>query len=386
MKSFNRNVEQIEPSASLLVMDKARKLQSEGKRVISLGGGEPDFPTPEKIRAAAKASMDAGNTHYVAGKGLPELRKAISRKLQTENGISCTADNILVTPGGKFAIYLALNAMLNPGDEALIMDPSWVSYAPIVGLCSAKPVGIGLEFDNNYAITEEKLESACTERTKVLIINSPNNPTGRVLTQEEAQIIANFVLRHDLYVVADEVYEKLCFDGRKHISLGSIASIAERVVTVNGFSKCVAMTGWRMGYLAASDELMKRIFKISQHTATCVPGFSQIGAIEAFDCAEEIEQMRLSYARRRDFFVDGLNKIPGFCCHKPEGAFYAWVGIEKDGMDSAALAQYILEQAQVACVPGTAYGASSDGFVRFSFANAQEDLEQALAAMTRAFS
>ena len=386
MRSFNQNVERIQPSASLLVMDRARQLRAEGVKIIDLGGGEPDFETPERVRLAAKADMDAGDTHYVAGKGLPSLREAIARKLREENGIPCTAEEVLVTPGGKFAIYLALTAILNPGDEALVLDPSWVSYAPIVQACGGTAVNVGLSFEDNYRITREKLEGAAGPRTKVLVVNSPNNPSGRVLTREEAETIASFAAERDLFVISDEVYETIRYDGRPHISPASLPGMAERTVTVNGFSKCAAMTGWRLGYLAACSLLLGRIFRLFQHTSTCVSGFIQTGAIQAFACGEEMEAMRRSYEGRRDLFVDGLNRIPGFTCRKPEGAFYAWAKVDRDGMSAEAVAQYILEKAQVACVPGTAYGASCEGFVRFSFANSEEDLREALARMERAFS
>ena len=386
MRSFNHNITQIQPSASLLIMDKARKMQSEGAHIISLAGGEPDFVTPQRICSAAKESMDNGNTHYVAGKGILPLRKAICNKLQTENGITCTPEDILVTPGGKFGIYLALTALLNPGDEALIMDPSWVSYAPIVQACGATPIEIGLSFSENYQITRENLENACTERTKVLVINSPNNPTGRMLSESEISVIIAFVKEKDLFIVADEIYEKIRYDNRAHFSLGAIPSIADQVITVNGFSKCVAMTGWRLGYVVACQAIMKNIYRLYQHTATCVSGFVQIGALQAFQCEQEIEAMRQQYARRRDFFVDGLNEIPDFTCRKPEGAFYAWAKIEKDHMNSEELATFILDNAGVACVPGSAYGKNCEGFVRFSFANTDEDLREALRRMKLAFS
>lgn len=386
MRDFNHKIAQIQPSASLVIMDKARTMQSEGAEIISLAGGEPDFVTPQRICSAAKASMDDGNTHYVAGKGILPLREAVCHKLQTENGIACTPENILITPGGKFGIYLALTALLNPGDEALIMDPSWVSYAPIVQASGAVPVGIGLSFADDYQITREKLETACTERTKVLIVNSPNNPTGRMLNEKEVAVIAAFAKEKDLFIVADEIYEKIRYDNRAHFSLGAIPSIAEQVITVNGFSKCVAMTGWRLGYVVACQTIMKNMYRLYQHTATCVSGFAQTGALQAFQCDQEIEEMRLQYARRRDFFVDGLNEIPGITCRKPEGAFYAWAKIEKDHMDSRELAEFILDKAGVACVPGPAYGKGCEGFVRFSFANTDEDLHEALRRMKLAFS
>lgn len=386
LERFNRNIDCLKPSASLVIMDKARAMIAEGRNVISLAGGEPDYPTPERICEAAKKSIDEGNTHYVAGKGILPLRKKLAGKLKRDNGIVCDPENILVTPGGKFGVYLAVTALLNPGEEALIMDPSWVSYAPMVNACGGIPVEIGLKYEDNYRITEEVLNAVYTDQTKLLIINSPNNPTGRMITEEEAGAIVRFVKKTGIYVIADEVYEKLRYDGNSHISLGSYKEIADQVITMNGFSKAVAMTGWRLGYLAGSGEVMKRIYKLSQHTATCVSGFSQEAAIVALDCEEEMESMRKGYEVRRKMFVEGLNKIPGVSCRYPEGAFYAWVKIEKDNMTSMELADFLLEKAEIACVPGDAYGLGGEKCVRFSFATAAEDLQEVLRRMKKALS
>lgn len=375
---FNRDIASLPASASMVLMDKARSMKADGIDVISLAGGEPDFDTPAPALLKGIQGLTNGHTHYTAGRGIPVLRKRIAKKLLEENGISCTPDEILVTPGGKAAIYTAVRTLINPGEEVLIPDPSWVSYGPIVLAAAGVPVHIPLTFETGYAITEEALEHCITEKTRVLIVNSPNNPTGRVMTQEEANAIAAVALRHDLMIISDEIYEKIIFDGRKHISLASNPTIADRVITVNGHSKCAAMTGWRLGYLHAAKEVVDQIFRLYQHVFTCVGEYVQEAGAVALDCMDDIELMRKSYQDRRDSFVGALNAIPGVNCLMPEGAFYAWVSIDYKGMDATAIADYLLEQAHVATVPGYAYGAECGNCIRMCFAAAPSELEEAV--------
>jgi len=261
----------------------------------------------------------------------------------------------------------------------IILDPAWVSYESIVQAASGVAVHASLDFAQGYAITEQVLEQCVSSRSRVLIVNSPNNPTGRVMTGQEARTIADFALRHDLMIVADEIYEKLLFDGHKHISLGSMPEIADRVVTVNGLSKCVAMTGWRLGYLTAAQEVVDRIYLFYQHVFTCLAEFVQEAALRAFDCHSEIEQMRLSYQARRDRFVGALQAIPGLRCIVPEGAFYAWAWVDYQGMDANEMATFLLEKAHVVVVPGGAYGENGKQCIRMCFAAAQEELDKATA-------
>ena len=381
---FNHDISSLPPSASMVLMDKARSMKAQGIDVISLAGGEPDFDTPAPALLKGIQGLTNGHTHYTAGRGIPALRKRIAKKLQEENGIVCTPDEILVTPGGKASIYVAIRTLINPGEEVLIPDPSWVSYGPIVLASAGVPVHVPLTFETGYAITEEVLEQRVTEKTRVLIINSPNNPTGRVMTQTEADAIAAVALRHDLMIISDEIYEKIIFDGRKHISLASNPAIADRVVTVNGHSKCAAMTGWRLGYLHAAKEVVDQMFRLYQHVFTCLGEYVQEAGAVALDCTEEIEMMRQSYQDRRDSFVGALNAIPGVNCLVPEGAFYAWVSIDYQGMDANAVADYLLEQAHVATVPGYAYGKECGNCIRLCFAAAPAELEEAAARIRAA--
>ena len=372
---MNRNIEKMKPSASVQLMAKAKQMKKLDPGVIDLAGGEPDFATPDRITVATIRSLTEGNTHYMVGPGIPELRQAIRDKLEQENGIVCSADTILVTPGGKNAIYLALQAMLNPGDEVIILNPAWVTYEPAVIAAGGEPVCVDLDYRNDYAITAEKLEGAYTGKTRLLIINYPNNPTGRILHAEEADVLEAFLLNHpEVYLLSDEIYEAIVFDGKKSVSMASRPAVRDRVITVNGFSKSVAMTGWRMGYLAASEPVYKAIYKLYQHSLTCVNSFLQVGAVEAFSCQKEIEEMRKVYAYRRDLLVNALNAIPGVSFVAPEGAFYAWVRFDIRGMSATQISEYLLEEAKIVGVPGNAYGEKQASYLRFSFATATEEL------------
>lgn len=377
--TFNHAIESLEPSQSIKYIEKSKIMKMEGIDVIGLGGGDPDFPTPEKICKAAYEGMTVKqNTHYTLGRGIPALRERIARKLKEENGIDCTEANILVTPGGKMAIYNAVRAMLNEGDEVLLMEPCWVSYAPIIQASGGKPVSVGLTYENQYRITAAALEEVTTDKTKMVIINYPCNPTGKILHEDEAAELLSYMKAHpDVVLLSDEVYEKIIYDGNKHISMASFPEIADRVITINGFSKCAAMTGWRLGYACASKDIMDHMVSLWQHMMTCTSGFIQDGGVVALDCQEEFEEMRKCYDERRKAFIGALNKIPRVSCEYPEGAFYAWVKFDIPGKDSYEICDYLLEEARVVGVPGDAYGLGGAQCLRFSFANSMEDLMEA---------
>ena len=378
---FNREIAALQPSASIALMDKARAMKAQGMDVISLAGGEPDFDTPEVAAQAGIRGILRGKTHYTAGRGIPTLRERLAKKLRDENGICCGASSVLVTPGAKAAIYCAVRTLVNPGDEVMILDPSWVSYESIVQAASATAVHVPLSFADGYTISREVFESCVSEKSRILIINTPNNPTGRVITEKEAKVIADFAMQYDLMVIADEIYEKILFDGSKHISLASNPEIAERVVTVNGLSKCAAMTGWRLGYLTAAQEVVDQIYLFYQHVFTCVPEFAQEAAVAALDATEAVEAMRVSYQQRRDSFIADLQALPGFSCIVPEGAFYAWARVDYHGMDADAVAKFLLEEAHVVTVPGGAYGENSKNCIRMCFAADSAELKEAVKRM-----
>jgi aspartate aminotransferase len=365
-------------SATVQVMNKARALKRQGVDIMDLGGGDPDFDTPEHIQTAAIESMRSGNTHYVASSGIPELRKAIAKKLVQDNGVEVDPEKgIIVTPGGKLALYQVAMTLINEGDEVILPEPAWVTYPPVIELPGGTVVRLNLKAENGFTMTAGALNSLITPRTKAIFLNSPSNPTGKVLTRGEMEIIAAAAKANDLYVVTDEMYEKIIFDGREHISIASLPGMLERTIIVNGHSKAYAMTGWRLGWLAGPVEIVKEIAKIQEQTATCAASFTQVAGVAALEGPQEpVYRMNAEYERRRNFFVDMLNDIPHVTCFKPEGAFYAFPKFDL-GMSSIQLTDMLLEKARVAGTPGSAFGTAGDGHVRFSFASAPEVLETA---------
>ena len=377
---FNKSISSIPVSASLAINEKAKAMRAAGKDVITLAAGEPDFDTPDRARIAGIRAISEGHTHYTESRGIRPLREGIARMLREDRGIDCTADNILMAPGGKYAIYETVRTLIDPGEgqEVMILNPGWVSYASIVSAAGGVPVGVELTFEENYHITRLALEKVVSPRTRLLIMNHPNNPTGCVLSREEAECIADFALDHELLILSDEVYSTIVYDGAESVSPASIARVADHVITVNGFSKCAAMTGWRLGYICAPREIVDMVQMLNQHTMSCLSEFAMEAALEALQCKDETAAMVESYRHRRDFFVAGLNAIPGVTCHVPKGTFYAWAKVDLDGRDSREIAEYLLEEAGVATVPGDAYGLGGAQCIRMSFATAENDLREAL--------
>ena len=380
---FNKSISSIPASASLAINEKAKAMRAAGKDVITLAAGEPDFNTPDRARIAGIRAISQGHTHYTESRGIRPLREGIARMLREDRGIVCAADNILMAPGGKYAIYETVRTLIDPGEgqEVMILNPGWVSYAPIVLAAGGVPVGVELTFEENYHVTRQALEKVVSPRTRLLIINYPNNPTGCVLSREEAECIADFALDHELLILSDEMYSTIVYDGTESVSPASIARAADHVITVNGFSKCVAMTGWRLGYICAPREIVDMVQMLNQHTMSCLSEFAMEAALEALQCKDEMAAMVESYRHRRDFFVTGLNDIPGVTCHAPKGTFYAWAKVELDGKNSREIADYLLEEAGVATVPGDAYGLGGTSCIRMSFATAEGDLREALRRM-----
>lgn len=375
---LNRNIMGLKPSASLEFMRKAKELKAAGVDVVDLAGGEPDFDTPAPIIEEAYRQMKAGFTHYTVGQALPELLEKLAVKLKEENNIICRPDEIMVTPGGKNGIYLAVRAILNPGDEVLYLDPAWVSYVPIIQTASGVPVSIKLSYENDYRVTYDALKEKATEKTKLLIINYPNNPTGKILSAEELDDIEKFMLEYPkVLLLSDEVYERIVFDGKKTISPASRPSIRDRVVTVNGFSKSAAMTGWRLGYVAAPREILVPAYKLFQHSLSCVSGFVQKAAVVALDCQQEMDEMVRLYEERRNVFLGKLNTIDGIEAKLPDGAFYAWIKCDKNNMTDREVCEYLLNEAKVVGVPGSSYGEGGEGCLRYSFANSMDALMEA---------
>lgn len=374
---MNQDIVNIRKSIVRAIKDEAKALIHEGANVINLASGEPDFDTPKLIRDVAIENIQKGNTHYAPGKGLLKLRKAIQEKLEKDNQIVTTEDNIIVTYGAKMAIYIAVRACISKGDEVIILAPSWVSYAEIVRASGGVPVTLMLDDSDNYTLTYEKLKALGSDKTRMIIVCTPNNPTGKILESFEIEALSRFANENDVTVLSDEVYEKIVFSEKKVISPASVEGLKDRTITVNGFSKTYAMTGWRLGYLVAPSQLVSIINKLHIHTHTGTCPFIQEAATAAFQCEQEVENMRKQYEQRRDVFISKLNSIPHLKVIKPEGAFYAWVRFDVPDMDSMQFARWLLNEAHVLGIPGRAYGDQCDSFIRFSFASSMEDLIEA---------
>lgn len=378
-----RRMGSVKPSATVMVSDKARALAQEGIDVIDLGGGDPDFSTPAHIIEAAGEAIKEGHTHYVSSRGVKGLLEALAEKLKTDNGLDFDpATEIVVSPGAKLSLFATIMATVDEGDEVLILDPFWVSYEPMVQLTNATPVRVPLDKADNFRVTTEVLRSKLTPQTKMLIFNSPNNPTGRVLSREELQAIADVAIENDLLVISDEIYEKIIYDGHEHISIGTFPGMADRTIVINGFSKSYAMTGWRLGYAAARASLISEILKVQQHSATCAASFVEYAGIVALTGRQDVvSDMAEVYRQRRDIITAGLNGLPGVSCRPIEGAFYAFPDISGTGLSSLEFADMLLDKAGVAVTPGMAFGTSGEGHVRLSFANSTELIEKSIERM-----
>lgn len=351
---------------------------SEMKDAISLGVGEPDFDTPWHIRDEGIYSLEKGRTFYTSNSGLKELKVEIANYIHRTQGISYDPDHeVIVTVGGSEAIDIALRAMLNPGEEVLIPQPSFVSYEPCTILAGGEPVIIDLKEENEFKLTPQELRDAITDKTKILILPFPNNPTGAIMEKEELEAIAEIIREKDIFVITDEIYGELTFKG-KHVSLASLPGMQERTVLINGFSKAYAMTGWRLGYACAPREIMEQMLKIHQFAIMCAPTTSQYAAVEALKNGDEdVAMMRESYNQRRRFLLHAFKEM-GLKCFEPYGAFYMFPCIKEFGMTSEEFAERLLAEEKVAVVPGTAFGDCGEGFLRISYAYSLDNLKVAL--------
>lgn len=375
MRNFlSETVVNIKPSGIRKFFD----IVSEMKDAISLGVGEPDFDTPWHIRDEGIYAFERGKTFYTSNAGLKDLRIEISNYLNRTQGISYNPDNeILVTVGGSEAIDIGLRAVINPGDEVIIPQPSYVSYEPCAVLAGAKPVIINLKAENEFRLTPEELLNAITDKTKVLILPYPNNPTGAIMEKEDLEKIAKIVIEKDILVMSDEIYAALTYK-EKHVSIASLEGMKERTILINGFSKAYAMTGWRLGYACAPDWLIKQMTKIHQFAIMCAPTTSQYAAIEALKNGDEdVETMRKSYNQRRRYLMNAFKEM-NLECFEPFGAFYVFPCIKEFGMTSEEFATKFLQEEKVALVPGTAFGDCGEGFLRISYAYSIENLKVAM--------
>ena len=369
---------QLSPSLTLSIDSKAKAMKAEGIDVCGLGAGEPDFDTPEYIKAAAIAALEAGFTKYTPSAGIPELRQAIAEKLAADNQLTYRAAQIIVSNGAKHACYNAILATCQPGDEVIIPAPYWVSYPDMVRLAGAEPVMVPTSERNSWKMRAADFENAMTPRTKMLILNTPCNPTGSVYTREELQTIVDVAAEEDIYILSDEIYEKLIYDDAKHVSIASLSKEAyDLTITINGFSKSYAMTGWRLGYLAAPEAVAKAVDSIQSHTTSNPSSFSQYGALTALKGDQQsLADMREEFDMRRNYMFDRISKIPNITAVKPQGAFYVLVNISQLGLTSQNFADRLLSKANVAVIPGAAFG--DDRTVRLSYATSIDVIKKGL--------
>ena len=376
---LSRKIVEIQPSGIRKFFDVANEMED----AISLGVGEPDFDTPWRIREEGMFSLEKGRTFYTSNAGLKELRKEICNYLERKIHVKYDAvHETLVTVGGSEAIDVGLRCMLDPGDEVLIPQPSYVSYLPCTVMADGVPVIIPLQEKNEFKLTAEELEKYTTPKTKVLVLPFPNNPTGAIMTQEDLEPIAKFVEEHDLYVMSDEIYSELTYK-EEHVSIASLPGMRERTLVINGFSKGFAMTGWRLGYCCGPEVIISQMTKLHQFAIMCAPTNSQYAAVQGLrNCGDEVEEMRKSYNQRRRFLMHEFKKM-GLECFEPFGAFYVFPSIKQFGMTSEEFATRLLNEEKVAVVPGTAFGECGEGFLRISYAYSLEDLKEAIGRLER---
>jgi aspartate aminotransferase len=360
------------------VLVRARALEAKGRSVVHLEIGEPDFPTPEHIIAAGHRALDDGFTHYGPGAGLPELRQAVSRYLRRWRGLDIAPDNVVVTPGGKPVMFFAILALVNPGDEVLYPDPGFPIYESMARFVGGKPVPMPLREERQFRFDPDEFRSLVTDRTRLIVINSPHNPTGSVLTRADLEVIADVARERNIVVLSDEIYSRILYTG-KHESIATLPGMLERTIILDGWSKTWAMTGWRMGFGVFPPELIVHVERLISNSVSCTASFSQQAAIAALEGPQEqVDAMLAEFCERRELIVNGLNALPGVSCLEPDGAFYAFPNITQTGFTSRVLADRLLEEAGVACLAGTAFGDYGEGYLRFSYANSQANIALAL--------
>jgi len=386
MKPLSRKNLSIEESMTLAITAKAKQLKESGVNIVSFGAGEPDFNTPKYIRDCAVQRIEKGGNGYTAASGLVELKKAVCDKLKRDNHLSYETKQIVISSGAKHSLFNSLQAVCNPGDEVIIPSPYWVSYYELAKMADAEPVLVLATPENSFKVTVDQLEAAVTKNTKALLINSPNNPTGAVYTEAELRAIGEFACKHDLYIISDEIYEKLIY-GEKHVSIASLSNdLYNRTIVINGLSKAYAMTGWRIGYSASSVEIAKIMSNIQSHATSNPNTIAQYAGIEALNGDQSpIEDMRIAFEERKNYMVETIKKIPHVSCVEPQGAFYVMVNISyfkgrtigstkiENSLDLAAA---LIDHANIAVIPGIAFGV--DDYIRLSYATSMENIQEGL--------
>jgi len=375
---YAKRMSRLGTESAFEVLARAKALEAQGKKMIHLEIGEPDFDTPDNIREAAVKAIWAGHTHYGPAQGLPELRKTVAEVVGKEKNIPVSPDEVVITPGGKPVMFFSILALIDDGDEVIYPNPGFPIYESVIEFVGGTAVPIKLEMSKEFSFDVDELGRLVTPKTKMMIINSPQNPTGGVLSKDDLREIARLAVKHDLWVLADEIYGKILYEG-EHVSIATFPGMKERTIILDGFTKTYAMTGWRVGYGIMPVQMAEKLARIQTNMNSCTSTFSQRACIEALTGPRtEIDQMLGEFKKRRDFIVKGLSEIPGFRCKLPQGAFYAFPNVEGTGIDCEVLARRILDEKGVACLAGTCFGKYGDGFLRFSYANSVENIAKAL--------
>ena len=366
------------------VSARARALEAEGRSIIHLQIGEPDFDTPAHVRDAAKRALDDGATHYAPFPGIPPLREAIAADVTARKGFAADPSQVFVTVGGKGVMLYAILGLVDPGDEVIVPDPGYPIYESLTRFVGATPVPIPIRMEHEFRLDVDELETLITPRTRLLVINSPANPTGGVLTRADITRIAELAIEHDLWVLADEIYGRILYDGAEHVSIASLPGMAERTIVLDGFSKTFAMTGWRLGYAVVPTALIPTYSQLVINTISCAPTFAQVGAVAALTGPQDdVDAMVVEFRARRDLIVRGLGDIPGIECATPVGAFYVFPEVSGTGLSGAELADRLLQEAGVCVLAGTAFGGVGTDHIRVSYANSRENLTEALGRIGR---
>ena len=376
---FAKRMETLGTETAFEVLAKAKALEKQGKDVVHLEIGEPDFDTPKNIKEAAIKAINSGYTHYGPSAGIPELREAIAQYISKTRGINVEADEVVVTPGAKPIMFFSILALVNPGEEVLYPNPGFPIYESVANFVGAKPVPIPLMEDNDFRMDPEYVKTKITRKTKMIILNSPENPTGGVLTKDDLKVIADCISnRDDVFVLSDEIYSRIIYEG-KHESIASLPGMKEKTILLDGFSKTYAMTGWRLGYGIMRKDIAQKVAQLQTNSNSCTCTFTQMAGVEALKGPQnEPERMDAEFKKRREVIVSGLNNIKGITCKKPRGAFYVFPNITGTGMNSRELGDYLLNEAGVAVLPGTSFGKYGEGYLRLSFANSVENIRKAI--------
>ena len=387
MRKLSKTSSQIDGQPMFKLLDKIKKLESNGKDIIHFEIGDPDFDTPENISNAAIDAIKQGDTHYASSFGLTEFRQKICETTEKSRGFKPNLEQVLVTPGANIAIFYAVSCLVDPGEEVIVPDPGFPTYFSIIKMCNVVPVRVPLLESNEFRMNPNDIEKRITEKTRLIIINSPQNPTGSVMTEEEIKMTYEIAEKHDVFLYSDEIYARMIYDNAKFSSPGIFDKCKERTIISNGFSKAFAMTGWRLGAVIGPPSVIEKMRLLLETTSSCVPPFIQKAGIEAIEGEQTSQKnMYAEYEKRRDLIVNTINSISGLSCITPGGAFYVFVNIKKTGMTSEAFCEYMLEDSGVAMLPGTSFGQFGEGFIRICYAVGQDEINNAFEKIKKSIS